>query len=818
MSELPTGTVTLVFTDIEGSTRLLHELGSRYADVLDEHRQIVREAFATHGGVEVDTQGDAFFYVFGAAKEALAAAGDAQAALADQPVRIRIGVHTGEPVLAAEGYVGADVHRAARIAGSGHGGQVLVSATTAALADVELHDLGSHRLKDLLAAERIYQLGHAKFPPLRSLTATSLPLASSALVGREREVEELVSLIRGSHRLVTLTGPGGTGKTRLALQVAAELGDAYPEGVYWVSLAGVADSSLVLPTMRQAVGASDDLVHELGERALLFVLDTFEHLSGAARDLAELLSKTRDVRLLVTSRAPLHVSAEFEYIVEPLPPSDAATLFVERARAVGRDVDLREVVSQICDRLDNLPLAIELAAARSKLLAPAALLSRLEKRLPLLAAGPRDVPERQRTLSAAIAWSYDLLDPNAQTLFRRLAVFAGGFSLEAAEEVAEADLDRVSILLDASLLKSVADSRLLMLGTIREYGLERLEEVGESGATRDRHASYFAQLANGRWPELARGDNPAWTLAVVQLDVRNFHAAVEWSLKRGRVDDVFAIASGIFPFWSSFGYHEQARRWLEQALAEPGGSASGRANGLLALGDLALEKGERDSAKRANEASVEIFRAIDEPLGVAVNLTQLADIALLEGNLTSARELAEESVAIRRERLASFHLGRALATLADISVAEGDYGRARELLEEAIEYWSIHGPESNHQMNGYEAMGEVLRLQREYRRALDAFAISLQIARARGEPAPETLEGVAVVWAALGEAENAARIAGATERLREQIGGRRLHPDRSLPNRVEPAWSEGRAMDHDDAAEYVLAQLRGRGGNGGGGN
>jgi tetratricopeptide (TPR) repeat protein len=304
----------------------------------------------------------------------------------------------------------------------------------------------------------------------------------------------------------------------------------------------------------------------------------------------------------------------------------------------------------------------------------------------------------------------------------------------------------------------------------------------------------------------------------VQLDIRNFHAAVEWSLRRGRVNDVFAIASGIFPFWASFGYNEQARRWLEQALASPAGSLSGRAHGLLALGDLALEEGERDVAKRANEASIQIFRALDEPLGVAVNLTQLADIALLEGDLASARQLAEESVAIRRERLASFHLGRALATLADISVAEGDYGRARELLEEAIEYWSFHGPESNHQMNCYEALGEVLRLQRDDRRALEAFATSLRIAQARGEPSPEALDGVAVVWATLGEREAAARIAGAAERLREELHCRHLHPDRPAPDRIEPAWSEGRVMHHDAAAEYVLGQLSALDSSGGGGN
>jgi predicted ATPase len=808
MPDLPSGTITLLFTDIEGSTRLLHELGDQYAEVLAEHRRLLRETFSSHHGVEIDTQGDAFFYVFASAKEALSAAADAQSALRVGPVRVRIGVHTGEPILTDEGYVGADVHRAARIAAAGHGGQVLVSAATAALVDLHLRDLGKHRLKDLIAAERIYQLGHADFPPLRTLGATSLPIAASALIGREREVSDLVSLLRADHRLVTLTGPGGSGKTRLALQVAAELVDAYSDGVFWVPLAGVADPELVPAAMRQALGAREQLAHDLRERELLFVLDTFEHVVAAASDLADVLGSAAGLRVLVTSRVPLHLSAEFEYPVDPLSAINATTLFVERARAAGRELLVDETLKEICTRLDNLPLAVELAAARTKLLDPVSLLARLERRLPLLTGGPSDVPERQRTLGAAIAWSYDLLEEDAKALFRRLAVFAGSFSLEAADEVGQADLDLLSRLVDASLLRSLSDGRLLMLDTIREYGLERLEEAGEAPETRDRHAAYFARLADRRWPQLVRGNDPAWTLSTVHLEVRNLHSAIEWSLERGRADDVLAIATGIYPFWASFGYGRQGRRWLEQALELPSRSDSRRADALGGLGDLALQAGDLDAAKQANEAAVAFFRALDEPFGIAVNLTQLADIALLEGDREAARGLAEESAAIRRERLGSLHLGRALASLADISIAEADYEHARELLEDAIACWRAEAPDSNHQMFCYEALGEVLRLQGDYPSAVEAFSTSIRIGQRRGEPAWEVLDGVAALWTTLGDDERAARLAGAAERVRERLGGvERFRPNRPVPERIEPAWSEGRAMSPEEAAEYALSEL-----------
>jgi class 3 adenylate cyclase len=405
--QLPSGTVTFLFTDIEGSTRLLHELGERYADVLAEHRRVLREAFSRHGGVEVDTQGDAFFVAFARAGDAVAAAGEAQDALATGPVRVRIGVHTGEPVVTEEGYVGTDVHRGARIMGAGHGGQVLLSETTRQLLDTteELRELGDHRLKDLTAPQRLYQLGDGDFPPLRTLYRTNLPIQPTPLVGRERELEEAGALVR-SHRLLTLTGPGGSGKTRLALQLAAEAVEQFPDGAFWVPLQAIRDPALVERAIGTSVGADDGLIEYVANKRLLMLLDNFEQVIEAAPTISSLLAGTPNANVLVTSREPLHVESEQRYPVEPLPEDDAAVLFVERARAVAPGFPPAAAVGEICRRLDGLPLAIELAAARVALLDPDELLARLDRRLPLLASRSRDVPARQRTLRATIEWSY----------------------------------------------------------------------------------------------------------------------------------------------------------------------------------------------------------------------------------------------------------------------------------------------------------------------------------------------------------------------------------------------------------------------------
>jgi class 3 adenylate cyclase len=379
MPDLPSGTVTFLFTDVEGSTTLLHELGAEtYAEALIEHRRVIREACARHDGVEVDTQGDAFFFAFPTAPGAIAAAGEMTAALASGRVQVRVGLHTGTPLLTDEGYVGGDVHRAARIAAAGHGGQVLVSSSTATLVEIELADLGEHRLKDLSAAERIHQLGDGEFPALKSLYRTNLPIPATPFLGREAELAEVLSLLSSDDtRLLTLTGPGGTGKTRLALQAAAEASDSFPDGIWWIPLAPLRDPELVLETAAQAVGSKNGLAEHISDKAMLCLFDNFEHVVEASAELSELLASCPNLDVLVTSRERLRVSGEQTYPVPPLAEPDGVALFVARARAVDPSFTSSKEVAELCARLDSLPLALELAAARTALFSPKQLLERL---------------------------------------------------------------------------------------------------------------------------------------------------------------------------------------------------------------------------------------------------------------------------------------------------------------------------------------------------------------------------------------------------------------------------------------------------------
>jgi hypothetical protein len=388
-SDLPAGTVTFLFTDVDGSTRLLHDLGAEaYADALAEHRRVIREACADQGGVEVDTQGDAFFFAFPTAPGALAAAAAFTEALASGPIRVRVGLHTGTPLLTDEGYVGDDVHRAARIAAAGHGGQVLVSASTAELLELELTDLGEHRFKDLADPERVYQLGAGAFPALKSLYKTNLPIPTTPFIGRERELSEVVGLLE-STRLLTLTGPGGTGKTRLAQRAAAEVSDRYPDGVWWVPLAPLRDPALVLETAAQLLGSENDLAEHIHDKAMLCLFDNFEQVVEAAPGLAELLSACPNLDIVATSRERLRVGGEKSYPVPPLAGSDGEALFAARARAIDPSFAPSDAVGPLCARLDELPLAIELAAARTALFSPEQLLAKLSQRLDLLK-GARD--------------------------------------------------------------------------------------------------------------------------------------------------------------------------------------------------------------------------------------------------------------------------------------------------------------------------------------------------------------------------------------------------------------------------------------------
>src|SRR5580765_1580334 len=557
VSDLPTGVVTLLFTDVEGSTRLLHELGDDYGEELHEHRRRLRVAFAEHEGVEVDTQGDAFFVAFARASDAVDAAADGQRALAGGPIRVRMGLHTGEPRLTDEGYVGIDVHRGARIAAVGHGGQVLLSQSTHALVDARVRDLGAHRLKDLSAPERIYQLEieglPADFPLLKTVEAgmKNLPLPRTSFVGRASELEAIDRLLEDPEvRLLTLVGPGGAGKTRLALEAAARRVERYPHGVHFVPLASVASPDLLAPALAESIqfavdgahsgfSAQDQLLDYLSERSTLLVLDNFEHLVEGSALLSDVVERAPRVDLLATSRERLNVQSEWVYDVEGLGLAEngngsasAVRLFVERAKQVAPGFALDEAgysqALRLCRLVDGMPLGIELAASWISVLSCAEIAYEIEGNIDFLATSMRDVPEWHRSLRAAIDQSWRLLTDEQRGAFSRLSVFRGSFDRAAAITVAYADLRLLSELVAKSLLRRPDFGRFELHELLRQYAAEQLsaspaEEVG----ARERHARHYAAMLSERQMALMGPE-----LAVARDELRgeldNLRAAAEW--------------------------------------------------------------------------------------------------------------------------------------------------------------------------------------------------------------------------------------------------------------------------------------------------
>jgi predicted ATPase len=815
MRALPAGTVTFLFTDIEGSTRLLSELGERYADVLAEHRQLLRDAFARHGGVEVDTQGDAFFVAFARASDAVAAASDADAALAAGPVRVRMGIHTGEPMLTEEGYVGIDVHRAARVCAAGHGGQVLLTQTTRdLLTGLEVRDLGAHRLRDLSEPQRLYQLGSADFLPLKTLDATNLPIAASALIDREDEVQELVSLLSNGTRLVTVTGPGGTGKTRLALQVGAELAGAVADGVFWVPLSHLSDAELVLPTIAQTLGAQGELTASIRERDALLVLDNAEHLLAAAESLAELLTVASRLRLLVTSRAPLRVSGEREYPLEPLPEAHAVMLFVERAQAIGREVQPNGTVAAICRRLDGLPLAVELAAARTKLLDPTTLLRRLEHALPLLTGGPRDAPERQRTLRGAIEWSHELLEEEARTIFRRLAVFAGGCSLEAAEEVCEADLDVLAALVDLSLLKPAGADRVIMLETIREYAREQLEGSGEADELREKHALVFTELVERARLELGGPARAIWETRL-ETELPNIRAALVWANER-RPEVLRRLVGSLRIFWNTHGYLREGRSWLERSL-ESGAEGLERAEILGGLGWICQAMGDGESAAAAADERLELARVVDDARNLSGALGLQAVLAEEGGELERAEELHRERIAI--SRAGGTRPERQEGDYAEFLLRQRRYNEAAELFEECLKGARDH--RDTFLVGRFTAdLGALTLIEGRPGDALPLLSEGVRLLYSFGERYGTVycLPLLAEAYAAFGDSERGARLVGAADTQLEETGltmwaegvrRRKLAVDGLRAalgqERYSELWAEGAALSFDEAVDYALA-------------
>jgi predicted ATPase len=679
MRELPTGTVTLLFTDIAGSTRLLQELGEHYADAVARHRRLLRGTFERHDGVEVDTQGDAFFVAFAKASDALRAALEAQAALAAKgPIRVRMGIHTGEPARTEEGYVGIDVHRAARIAAAGHGGQTLLSQSTQELVDPDgLRYLGEHRLKDV-GEIRLYQVGDEEFPPLKSLNQTNLPLPPTPLVGRRPELLELVGMLRDARtRLVTITGPGGIGKTRLALGAAAESVSAFDDGAWFVDLSAIRDPQLVEPTVAAALGAAGELADHLRDRRLLLVLDNLEQVVDAAPDIGRLLDFAPGVSIVATSREPLRLRTEREFPLAPLTEASAVELFGQRARTVQPEfAGDSERLAELCRRLERIPLAIELAAVRVKILSIEQLLSRLERRLPLLAGGARDAPERQRTLRATIEWSHELLNEDERRLFAQLAVFAGGWTLEAAEEVCQADLDTLQSLVDKNLARA-EEGRFRMLETIREYALERLEDSGEADELRRRHALHYLVLAEGAEPELT-GAKQQIAFARLAADYENMRAALEWYATTPRAaEQGLRLASSLVLFWFIRGHYRDGLHWLERLLeASDDESAPARAGALYGAGLFHTLMGSEERAAPLLEESLKLARGVGDKSRAARSLVVLGLLAFFRNDMRGARSLLEEGAALARAADDRWCLADALGTLSSIYPLQGEVDAA----------------------------------------------------------------------------------------------------------------------------------------------
>ena len=740
MRQLPTGTLTLMFTDIEGSTRLLQQLGDHYAAVLQQCRGILRSAFQQGYGFEVDTQGDAFFVVFERALDAITSAASAQRDLfmAQWPdgvtVRVRMGLHTGEPKPAEEGYIGLDVHLAARIMSAAHGGQVLLSPATHDLVATELNsgmalrNLGEYQLKDIAGVCRLFQLVipdlPADFPPPATLSSRrrlyNVPTPATSFVGREREIREIGDLLQQADvRLLTLIGTGGVGKTRLALRVA----QSFAGNVCFVALDQLSESEGVLPAIAQALHLQekkDKTLLELAQEALreesfLLILDNFEQVLAARSILVTLLAACPQLKILVTSRALLHIQAEhiFEVAPLPLPEPEAArdlaklahnaaiSLFVQRAGAVARDFHLTRAnagaIAGICARLDGIPLAIELAAARMRHFSAPEILSQLEHGLAALQGTMRDIPARQQTLVATIAWSYRLLEADEQRVFRRLSVFTNGAALQAIDEVCVAVgaieqpvADVLASLVDKSMMQrqSGKETRFWLLQTLSLYGRVQLAEAGELEAARAAHAAYYLDLAERAAPLLAGAEQIDW-LDRLDADYENIRTALEWMLTgaagKACAEQALRLCNALLGYWEMRGYFREGLTYLERTLASiQDVSPSLHAQALHGAGFLALMLDDNERAERFLRESQALFRESGDRAGMADILRLQGNLAMAQSRYKVARRLLEESLAIYQEREDRQKISSTMLALAQIAVVQSDFPRASRLLEENL--------------------------------------------------------------------------------------------------------------------------------------
>jgi predicted ATPase/class 3 adenylate cyclase len=912
MSDLPSGTVTILFTDIEGSTRLLQQLGEEYAALIADHHQLLREASETNNGQVQGIEGDSFFVVFPSAVEAVHAVVQAQRTLASHrwpngvDLRVRMGLHTGEPQISELGYVGIDVHRAARIAAAGHGGQVLVSQATYDLVASELpegvtvRDLGEHRLKDLRQPKHLYQLVMeglpADFPPLKSLKVSvpiNLPIQLTSFVGREKEIKEIKQLL-SEQRLVTLTGPGGSGKTRLSVQVATEMLEYFRDGVFFVALAPITDPGLVPSTIAQSLGITEtagksileSLKDYLLNKALLLVLDNFEQVISAAPLIAELLTASKELKILATSREGLRVSGEHEYAVPPLelpnltqlPPPETLTqytavrLFIQRAQAVKQDFHITketaQTVAEICYRLDGLPLAIELAAARIKLLPPKAMLARLENRLEFLTSSARDLPTRQRTLRGAIAWSYDLLNEEEQSFFQRLSVFVGGCTFDAVEAVAKdhsnSALELLGSLLDKSFLREVEDRigepRFVMLELLREFGLEQLAASGDGESIRLRHASFFLALAEQAETKLESAEQLDW-INHMEQEHDNLRAALEWSKTANAAGDIcLRLAGALGLFWESRGYFSEGRERLSAVLAtkiaqattverakllaraaelayrqsdyaatvefaeeslaigREVGDKPGVASVLIKLANAATESGDYETASGFLEEALSTWQELDDKHGIARALISLGWAALRPGDYPLAKARLEEALTISRELEDTRSIAFELSGLGEVALRQGDYARATQLLEESLELRRQLGNKWGVGVS-LGTLGWVAIHEKDWDRAIARLGESLEVRQEIGDKGGSAwcLERLAEIAQTQGNPEKAVRLLSAASALRISIGSvidpvdQPEYKNRRSALRAElgeerfaAIWGEGQAMTLEQAIAHGL--------------
>jgi predicted ATPase/class 3 adenylate cyclase len=877
MTGLPTGTITFLFTDVEGSTRLWERNPEGMSKALSHHDELIPNAVEAHDGFVFKTVGDAFYAAFSTAAKAVEAAIDAQKSLLTEkweetgPIKVRIALHTGTAEERGGDYFGPTLNRAARLLSAGHGGQVLLSLSTQELVGDQLplgaglRDLGVRRLKDVLGPEHIFQLTApelpASFPPLNTLDVrlNNLPIQPTPLLGREREVAEIADLLRHADvRLLTLTGTGGTGKTRLALQSAADLIDEFEDGVFLVALAPISDPELVASTVAGALSVSEsagrplkeDLRDFLSTKELLLVLDNFEQVVDAAPLVGVLLSSCPGLKVLATSRTLLRIYGEHEYAVRPLelpdpdhlPPIEtlrqyeAIRFFTERARAGNAHFSLTNenalAVAEICARLDGLPLAIELAAARIKLLSPQAMRSRLGNPLKFLTGGARDLPERQRTLRGAIAWSHALLDESEQVLFARLSVFSGGCALEAVEAICDPVgdlfvdvLEGLSSLLDKSLLRQEEmveeEPRFVMLETIREYARERLKLSGEAEEIRRLHAEYFLALAEQGASEQQGPEEAAW-LERLDLEHDNMRAALSWMLESEEAEPGLRLSGALWQFWDMRGYYGEGRRWLEEALAKDGRASVARAKALegvgwLAdlqgdidravaaaeeglslsarvkiessvtasllriLGSAAYVSGDHERAARLYEESLALSREARDERGIASSLLQLGNVSSDLGDHEEAKTFYEEGLALSRKLDDKALLASALISVGAEFLLQGDHERGAMLNEEAAELYRERG-NRGHLQYALDNLGWAALMRGDQRQAEVLHRESLALSRQLGDKlvAAEALEGLACSASARGEAERVARLFGAAEAQREAVGYRQEPREHAL--------------------------------------